>query len=526
MAKRLAACLTAVLLCAGLLCGCGKESVNFIYYISDKISTLDPQLASTASELTAVKNLFAGLYRLDAEGQPQPDRAVETSVSSDGLVYTFTLDPDDQFTDGDEISIPVTAEDYVFALRRVVDPATGSAAAERFLAIENASEILAGEKDPAELGVRALSDTQLQITLVTPDDGLLKKLASAAAMPCNEEFFTSTAGAYGLTLDTIIGNGAFQATFWSEENGLTLRRLEGDEGNLVNRVRLVPDDGEKTAAQRLADGEQDGALIDGEEESLADYPSLSFEATVWTLVFNCADESLTNLSIRQALASTARLSEEELQAIPGVRAADGLMPGAAALIDGSGYRQQAGSLLPERAESQSYALYRQGLGQLGVERLSGLKVLIPDEAVWTEAYTAINQRWQRSLAAFFSVEALARDELSERLASGDYDIALVPLTLTEEGPEGLLARFGSTAQNNPAGYQNTAFDAQLRRGMTATTVSEQLESWSAAERILLEDAVVAPLAFQTNHFYLSADLDGVVVNPFGPVIDLTNATRG
>ncbi len=526
LAKRIAALLAAALCCVGLLCGCGKDTVNFIYYISDEIRTLDPQLASTASELTAVKNLFAGLYRLDEEGQPQLDRATAVSVSADGLVYTFTLDPDDRFSDGGETSIPVTADDYVFALQRVVDPATGSAAANGFLSILNAEEILAGEKDPSALGVRAVSDTELQITLKTPDDGLPKKLAGAAAMPCNEAFFDSTAGAYGLSLDNILGNGAFQATSWSADNGLTLRRLVGDEGKLINRIRLVPDDGEKTAAQRLEEGGQDGALIDGEEESLAAYPSLSFEATVWALVFNCGDESLSNLSIRQALAAMARLSDEELAPVAGVRAAGGLVPGASVLIDGSGYRGQAGDLVPVRAESQSYALYRQGLGQLGVERLSGLKVLIPDEAGWAQVYTAINQRWQRSLAAFFSVEALPRAELSARLESGDYDIALVPLTLTEEGPQGLLGRFASDQSANPANYQSAAFDALARAGLTATDASAQLAQWAAAEKLLLEDAAVAPLAFQTNHFYLSADLAGVVVDPFGPVIDLSYATRG
>ena len=73
MIKRFGAALAVVALCLALLCGCGEEDVNFIYYTSDTISTLDPQLASTPAELTAVKNLFAGLYRIDASGDPQPD---------------------------------------------------------------------------------------------------------------------------------------------------------------------------------------------------------------------------------------------------------------------------------------------------------------------------------------------------------------------------------------------------------------------------------------------------------------------
>lgn len=72
--------------------------------------------------------------------------------------------------------------------------------------------------------MRAVSDTVLEIALAAPDDGLPAKLATAGAMPCNEEFFDSTAGAYGLSVKAILGNGAFQPTGWSQANGLTLRR--------------------------------------------------------------------------------------------------------------------------------------------------------------------------------------------------------------------------------------------------------------------------------------------------------------
>ena len=141
--KRVAALLLALLLSAGLLAGCGGDAVNFVYYISDTITTLDPQLASTPAERTAVKNIFSGLYRLDADGIPQPDMALTTDVSSDGLVYTFTLNTDNAFTDGDELTQPVTAADYVFALQRTLNPATGSPYAHSFLSISGAAAVLA-----------------------------------------------------------------------------------------------------------------------------------------------------------------------------------------------------------------------------------------------------------------------------------------------------------------------------------------------------------------------------------------------
>lgn len=525
--KRLAALLLAAALCCSLLCGCSKDAVSFVYYTADTITTLDPQLASTPAELTAVKNMFAGLYRLDENGRAVADRAAKTEVSADGLVYTFTLASGDAFDDGDKVHIPVTAADYVFALRRALDPATGCPTARSFLAIAGAAEVLAGTADPSTLGVQALSDSELRITLAAADDGLAVKLAGAAAMPCNETFFDSTNGAYGLSLAAILGNGAFQPTAWSTDKGLTLRRLTNNSGALVDRIRLVPEDGERTAADRLSAGLQDGALVAGGSSALDDagYPAQTFETTVWMLVFNCENPSLANLSVRQALAAVARLSANDLSGQAALSAADGLVPGGALLTDGSSYRSAAKDVLPVLAAAQSYPLYRVGLSELGVDKLSGLKVLVPADAPWDTLYPLINQRWQRGLSAFFSVETLTADELAKRVAKGDFDMAVLPVTMTASDPGSLLSAFLSSDSGNLARYRSAAYDELVTRALAVTTAAGQADAWRSAEQQLLSDAAVVPLAFQKNSFYLSPKLTGIVVSPFGPVLDLSAAEK-
>ena len=525
--KRVAALLLALLLSAGLLAGCGGDAVNFVYYISDTITTLDPQLASTPAERTAVKNIFSGLYRLDADGIPQPDMALTTDVSSDGLVYTFTLNTDNAFTDGDELTQPVTAADYVFALQRTLNPATGSPYAHSFLSISGAAAVLAGQADPTTLGVRAVSDNVLEITLSTPDDGLAAKLALPGAMPCNETFFESTAGAYGLSLKNVLTNGPFEATAWSQANGLTLVRPDPANSKQINRVRLIPEDGEKTSAERLTQSLQDGALITGGDSALneAGYPSLEFETTTWMLVYNCTGAELSNLSVRQALSCTAQLNAQDLADYPYLHAATGLAPDGAALLNGSSYRDTAGNVLPQQAEAQCYALYRLGLSELGIDRLSGLKVLLPDTAPWDAVYATVNQRWQRTLSAFFSVETLPEDEIRTRVAKGDFDIALLPVTMTASDTSLLFAQFLSGESSNLPQYTNPQFDNFVNTALAATSANGQADALRSAETLLLSDAAVTPLAFQTNYFYLSPSLSGVVISPFGPVLDLTAAVE-
>ena len=525
--KRVAALLLALLLSAGLLAGCGGNAVNFVYYISDTISTLDPQLATTPAERTAVKNIFSGLYRLDADGIPKPDMALTTAVSGDGLVYTFTLNTDNAFTDGAELTQPVTAADYVFALQRTLNPATGSPYAHSFLSINGAEAVLTGQADPSTLGVRAVSDNVLEITLCTPDDGLAAKLALPGAMPCNEAFFESTSGAYGLSLKKILTNGPFEATAWSKANGLTLVRPAPANNKQINRVRLIPEDGEKTSATRLTQSLQDGALITGGDTTLDDtgYPSLKFETTTWLLVYNCTSPELSNLSVRQALSCTAQLAAEDLADYPYLHVATGLAPGGATLLNGSSYRTTVGNVLPQQAEAQCYALYRLGLSELGVDRLSGLKVLLPNTAPWDKVYSLVNQRWQRNLSAFFSVDILPEDEIRALVAKNDFDIALLPVTMTASDTSLLFTQFLSGESSNLPQYVNPQFDGFVGTGLAATSASGQADALRSAETLLLSDAAVTPLAFQTNYFYLSPSLSGVIISPFGPVIDLTEAAE-
>lgn len=506
------------------LAGCGKEEVNFLYYTETAIKTLDPQLASTSAELSAVKHLFSGLYRVDAEGQAIPDAATDTKISSDGLTYTFTLDSTDVFTDGKDRSFAVTAQDYVFGLQRTVSPTTGSPYARNFLAIRGAREILNGQADPKTLGVRAISTTQLEIRLIEPDDGFLLKLASNGAMPCNKDFFEDAAGTYGLTLKSIIGNGPFYLSGWGDTNGLTLRRSGEAESGEVTRLRIIPENGDKTGFERLMDGMQDAAVITSPNEidqlAKKGFVQQNFENGTCALFFNCADRYLSSASIRRALSASASASAALVQQTALVDAT-GLIPGSITL-EGEGFREAAGNALPDIAAAQRYATYQLGLAEVNANKLSGVTVLVPEGSNYEELFRAVNQGWQKELGAFFSIETLSLEEIEKRMATGKYDIALYPYTVTENDPAALLQQFMTGNAANVTGFTDAEFDALLSQAFLATG-NTQSRAYIAAEKELLWQAPVAPLKFQTSSFFTSAKLSGLVADPFGPVLDVSSA---
>jgi len=120
---------------------------------------------------------------------------------------------------------------------------------------------------------------------------------------------------------------------------------------------------------------------------------------------------------------------------------------------------------------------------------------------------------------------LPKAEILTLVAKGDFDIALLPVTMTASDTSLLFAQFLSGESGNLPRYANPQFDSFVNTALAATSASAQADALRSAETLLLSDAAITPLAFQTNYFYLSPTVSGVAISPFGPVIDLTEAVE-
>ena len=148
---RISALFTAAVI---VLTGCGlnKPPESTIRYdLNGSPSILDPQYASQSSEMEVIANCFEGLTAMSESGEAVPACAESWSVSNDGKQYTFKLRSDIKWSNGDA----VTAEDFVYGLKRLFNSAAFSPAAENYIMIKNAGRILDGELTAESLGVSA-----------------------------------------------------------------------------------------------------------------------------------------------------------------------------------------------------------------------------------------------------------------------------------------------------------------------------------------------------------------------------------
>lgn len=210
---------TAAVLAAAFLfsltgCGGSSSAASFTWFVDTIPTNLDPQVASAASDVIACENLYSGLVRKNSDGEIVPDLAESWTVSPDGKTYTFQLKDGLTYraVKGASTDYAITAEDFVFAFRRIFQPQTNSPYAVEFSALENSAAVLAGEADASTLGVSASGPLTLVFRLSEKDDNFLAKLTLPGAMPCDEEFFDSTRGTYGLTAKTTLPAAAFTST--------------------------------------------------------------------------------------------------------------------------------------------------------------------------------------------------------------------------------------------------------------------------------------------------------------------------
>ncbi|MBQ7859935.1 MAG: peptide ABC transporter substrate-binding protein [Faecalibacterium sp.] len=515
--KRLLLSLCAAAL-ACCLVACGETSLNnFTWFVDSIPANLDPQVAASSADVTACTNLYTGLVRKAADGSIVTAGCQTYTISPDGLQYTFTLAPDAVYLArrGVASEYRITADDYVFAFRRIYTAATRSPYTDTYAAIANSAAVLAGSAAPETLGVSAIDEHTVQFTLSQPDEAFLQKLTLPGAAPCDEEFFQSTGGTYGLTAASTLASGSFYLHNWTA-NGLFLRRTA--EGDAINNLRLVQntEHADLTAAELVAE-EYCSAALD-QSGTAAGQNGIDYTDTTWCLVFNQRSKPLANADVRAALAAAAYKVPLGLENTAGFLPTEGLVP-AGTQANGTDYTALRGNILPQLGEAK--ALYQQTMAQPDAPRVTGLTLLVPEGSEIAAISQAINAAWQKEFSLFFSIETVSQTELQQRLTTGSYTIALAPLQLTQNDPLALLARF---ERGGFTGWADAEYTA-LCRAAAQTSGSERARLCAAAEQQLLQQCVAVPLFCQQRRLVLHSGVQNLLFDPYGPVLDLTWATR-
>lgn len=518
--KIFALVLAAALVFALASCG-GKSTAATVISASlpAKAGTLDPQIADTDAARTLILNTYEGLVRLSQDGGIVPGAASSYTVSPDGLTYSFTLRSDGKWHFGDTnekeltgltasaFDSRVTAADFVFALRRVVDPATGSPFASEFSSVLNAPNIMSGSMGADSLGVYADSDYSLRIVLSAPQSGFLRTLTQPAAMPCSESFFNACDGRYGLRLGTTTGNGPFFISRMNTDTSDVSYRLSksdtyaGEHAAHCDYVWLYVNSDSASVLSDLKAGTYDMAFID--ERSKAGLDSGKFTLSeiqngVNCLIFNMSDAEAGSEALRAALITA--MDRTAFCSNTGETEEDSLIPRICTV-------RPAPAALPYTSDNIP-GLVASALKELGSEKIE-LTLTASDR--YEDALKRQLQTWQKLLTVNVNItlDLLSDKELSTAVSSGKYQAALFSVTATGSDTAQYLASFASGGDIAPLlSFSSSDYNA-YSAAASGADLSADGSTAAAAQDWLLAHCVLLPLSDSSVYIAEAAGVSGI-----------------
>lgn len=511
--------LSMILLCTA--CSEKGAGKNISYALDMSPETLDPQFASSKDAQIVINNVFEGLVRLSDTGEVISGIAESWNISADGMTYSFKLKEGTEWYCPSSIKSEfgedfynrfstekVTANDFVFAMRRAINPETGSPSAHRLLVIENAPAIYSGKLAADLLGVYAQDDYTLVIQLETPCDDFLERLTESVFMPCNEDFFNAMGGRYGLTHKRILCNGPFYVSAWDSESSLTVKNNQyyaGENKVLPMSVAFSFDSDIESVAQKLTSGAISAALLPPDCAVPEDCTVVNEnENGIFGFFFNCSDSVIKNASVRQALCSS--VDRKLFPEAENLKPQSGFIP--VNCSSGSvSYREAADGRTPiiEYNESNAAALWSKGLSELGQSKVQ-ITVLCPESL--DGAVRQQLQIWQRimGISLGISVENRTAEEIEEAVAKGEYQIALTGIESDYDNAVDFLA---SLSDGGVFRFDTDEYSRIIDRLLEVDSDDDLIGGCYTAETYILQQGICLPLYSRSSRFVTAEDVGGI-----------------
>lgn len=246
---------TALVLAGGTFATQAFAEVTYNRGSSADPESLDPHKTSTVYEADIMRDLFMGLVMQDAEANLIPGAAESWTVSDDGKTYTFKMRQGATWSDGS----PVTAEDFVYSWRRVLNPETGAEYASMLYPVVNAEEVNTKGGKPEDLGVKAVDANTFEVTLKAPTPYFLEMLSHQATYPVQKANVDKFGNDF-VKAGNLVSNGAFTLTTFIPNDHITLTKNDKfyDAANVkVDKVNYIPNEDRAAAMKRFEAGELD-----------------------------------------------------------------------------------------------------------------------------------------------------------------------------------------------------------------------------------------------------------------------------
>ena len=536
MKKWTALCLLVIMTvcCFGLA---GAEDRYLGVMLSTNVMSLDTNLATDGESFEVIADCIDGLMQMDADGAAIPAMAESYELSEDGKTYTFHL-RDAKWQNGD----PVTANDFVFAWRRICQEAGEYA----YLfdtsvgCVKNADAIIYEGADPTTLGVSAPDEKTFVVELEVPVSFFPSLMYFPTFYPINEAFYNSCeAGTYGTSPETFLSNGAFvlesytpgtanlsikkNPDYWDADRvklaGIKYQ-VVGSSDNALTAFKTGALDVVTISGNQVASAQKDAKLAENLKVTGAGY--------LWYLTFsqtenNAEGGKLANANLRLAISNSIdREALVEDYVMDGSLDTYTAVPPqfAASATTGEDFSADQEMFADVCGYNPEKALeyYNAAIEELGTDTFTFTMIYGNNEGdEVAKVAQAIKSQVEENLPGLtINLQPMTKAERIDKMQNDNYDVALTRWGPDYADPMTYMGMWITDNSNNYGFWSNEAYDKLIADCTTGAYISDYDARWAAlyeAEALVMNEAVIAPLYTKANANLLTAGVSGIEFHP-------------
>lgn len=483
--------------------------------------------ASDVVSSFVLNHIMEGLLQYNARNELVAGVAERWQLREAGA--TFWLRRDARWSDGK----PVTAQDFIFAWRQVVLPATASNYAFALFPVKNAERINRGELPADQLGVQAVDDYQLDVQFERPCPYFLGLTAFATYYPLREDFVQARGARYAADAGDLLFNGPFVLTRWDHGAHLTLQKNSGYWNAAAIRLQEIDIPYVTADASAAFNLFQEGSIALAQldtstlQEAVARAAPMQLFNTgaLYFLEFNLRPERLTaNVHLRRAI--QAIFAPEQLTnkviGLPGNLPTVSLFPRTVKGISGF-FREEFPPPLPPRG----LAVARQELAlaqrELNVKQWPPLVLLAGVSPTAKKQAEYFQQLLQLGLDIPVRIDNQIFKQTIEKMNRGDFDIAMAGWVPDFDDAITFGDLLASWNENNRGRYNNPNYDALVRAANATGDQSKRMPLFAQMQQMIIEDVPVLPTFESAEMYAINPQLRGVTRALFGGDLDFRHA---
>ncbi|WP_028544058.1 peptide ABC transporter substrate-binding protein [Paenibacillus taiwanensis] len=511
-----------------------KEQVFRFNSISEPPS-LDPGQAQDSTSFALLGAVFEGLTRSDENGKPLEGTAEKWEISPDGTKYTFHLRKDAKWSNGD----PVTANDFEFAWKRVLDPDFQPAPpyayqlyyiknAEGYNKHKDAAYTKTKITDPNEVGVKALDANTLEVQLESPTAYFLSLLSFQTFFPVHQSVKSNPK--WASDANSIISNGPFKVSKWVKQSSLELAKNDNyyakDEVKFTKvQVSIVSEGSSELNMYEtnvldysgMPTGEIPTEQIPVLQQTKKDELHIKGVASSYYYLFNNKQKPFSNKKIRRALsmAINRQLLIDKVT-LSGELPAFGIVSPGIAGLNGE-YRSEVKDNYFQENVEEAKKILQEGLQEEGLTTLE-FDLAYNTNDKHKKIAQAIADMWSKNLNVKVKIQNQEWAVFLKNRTNLNYQVARAGWSTDYNDPMSFLDLYMTGGGNNDIGFSNPKYDELLKKAKTSMDAKERMDLMAQAEKILIEDEqAILPIYYYTSVGLTKPNVKGVFIDYQGMI---------